>query len=132
MDTTKEYIMMVDCPEIQEQCPRTMIGSTKHYYKAIYQYEIDTSGNVRFWDGKHFIWLPHQDQLQDMLPYKIGDAKDNFWSALADLFEWAYHEKWLDYIPLSMEQLWLAFVMKEKYHKVWDGNEWATSKVLIV
>lgn len=24
----------------------------------------------------------------------------------------------------SMEQLWLAFVMKEKYNKTWDGNEW--------
>ena len=25
---------------------------------------------------------------------------------------------------VSMEQLWLAFVMKEKYNKVWNGEEW--------
>ena len=24
----------------------------------------------------------------------------------------------------SMEQLWLAFVMKKKYGKVWNGEEW--------
>jgi hypothetical protein len=24
----------------------------------------------------------------------------------------------------SMEQLWLAFVMREKYGKKWDGKEW--------
>jgi len=24
----------------------------------------------------------------------------------------------------SMEQLWLAFVMKEKYGKVWDRKDW--------
>ncbi len=28
----------------------------------------------------------------------------------------------------SMEQLWLAFVMKEKYNKVWDGEEWINEK----
>ena len=24
----------------------------------------------------------------------------------------------------SMEQLWLAFVMSEKYNKIWNGKEW--------
>jgi len=24
----------------------------------------------------------------------------------------------------SMEQLWLAFVMKEKFDKVWNGEDW--------
>ena len=24
----------------------------------------------------------------------------------------------------SLEQLWLAFVMKEKYNKTWDGESW--------
>jgi len=24
----------------------------------------------------------------------------------------------------SMEQLWLAFVMNEKYNKVWNGKDW--------
>lgn len=27
-------------------------------------------------------------------------------------------------VPAKMEQLWLAFVLKKKYNKVWDGKEW--------
>ena len=26
----------------------------------------------------------------------------------------------------SMEQLWMAFYMKEKYNKVWNGEKWIT------
>ncbi len=29
---------------------------------------------------------------------------------------------------LTGEQLWLAFVMKEKHGKVWDGSEWQPTK----
>ena len=25
----------------------------------------------------------------------------------------------------SWEQLWLAFVMKEKFNKIWDGEKWS-------
>ena len=28
------------------------------------------------------------------------------------------------YPSASMEQLWLAFVMKEKYNKTWNGESW--------
>jgi hypothetical protein len=28
------------------------------------------------------------------------------------------------YDEASPEQLWLAFVMKEKYNKVWNGEDW--------
>jgi len=28
----------------------------------------------------------------------------------------------------SMEQLWLAFVMKEKYNKIWNGENWIKEK----
>lgn len=30
----------------------------------------------------------------------------------------------------SMEQLWLAFVIKEKYNKTWDGEQWQTITAL--
>jgi len=29
----------------------------------------------------------------------------------------------------SMEQLWLAFVMKELYNKQWSGEEWVKETV---
>ena len=78
-------------------------------------------------DKTRVVWLPRQDQLQEMLEFPTGSFKYNFWDALADLYEWSFSanwEKFKDYIPLSMEQLWLAFVMKEKYNKVWNGEEW--------
>jgi hypothetical protein len=52
-----------------------------------------------------------------------GDKKPVNWlSALLQHLQW-----WLDAtLPKfeSMEQLWLAFVLKEKYGKVWSGTDW--------
>ncbi len=123
MDNTGTYIKMSDCPEIQEQRPQALIGLIKHYYRGEYQYEVDSDGD--FWRYKrHFIWLPRQDQLQEMV-------KDTFplSNALIHWFEQWFVLHWLRDSSLSewsMEQLWLAFVMKEKYNKVWDGNTWTS------
>jgi len=27
---------------------------------------------------------------------------------------------------VTWEQLWLAFVMKEKHNKIWDGDNWVS------
>jgi hypothetical protein len=71
----------------------------------------------------HNIWLPTQDRLQEMVGHLLG------WSFMLDYFEqWriAHREE----IPpeTTPEQLWLAFVMKEKFGKVWDGETWVESK----
>ena len=63
-----------------------------------------------------------QDQLQEMV---IGRV---FGGALA-LIDWAFSWRetiWNDYPFETIEQFWLAFVMKEKYGKTWDGEEWVT------
>ena len=62
--------------------------------------------------------LFRQDQLQTM----IGDFDDclNLIDRFDSMSSIAY-----DYPDLkSMEQLWLAFVMKEKYNKIWNGKDW--------
>ena len=65
--------------------------------------------------------LRTQDQLQEMLG-GWGAAK------LAEVFgEWAKNYRITQETypsSASMEQLWLAFVMKEKYNKVWNGENW--------
>uniref|UniRef100_A0A6M3JRW3 Uncharacterized protein n=2 Tax=viral metagenome TaxID=1070528 RepID=A0A6M3JRW3_9ZZZZ len=68
------------------------------------------------------IWLPRQDQLQKMV--KRGEGRLRFW-VLSDLFSFLITST-TEYIAklMTMEQLWLAFVMKEKFNKVWDGEEW--------
>jgi len=67
-----------------------------------------------------FLWLPRQDQLQELSGRNYGD----------------FYKFWLqnggkdEYIGvISMEQLWLAFAMKEKYDKAWDGEDWVLGKV---
>ena len=69
---------------------------------------------------KEFIWLPRQDQLQGM----VG------WTSYAKV---THLYGFINRNPshgdvnarlCSMEQLWLAFVMKEKYNKIWNGEDW--------
>ena len=71
-----------------------------------------------FWD-EHF-WLPRQDQLQGMVGNHTWYGlilKLNQFVEEVDFSQEANEFR-------SMEQLWLAFVMKEKYNKVWNGDDW--------
>jgi len=77
---------------------------------------------------KDFIWLPTQEQLQEIiLPIlkeghkKFWDMKKiNFWiiRLLLNFIDDDYYN--------SFNELWLAFVMYEKYHKIWSnaGERW--------
>ena len=65
-------------------------------------------------------WLPRQDQLQKMI-LEVVDYETTA------LLESKFHKflTWLDEWDFtSMEQLWLAFVMHEKYNKHWNGKDW--------
>jgi len=68
------------------------------------------------------IWLPRQDQLQEMVGGWALELLDKFYTFC--MWDEQYEELRDKMHPISIEQLWLAFVMKEKYHKVWDGKEW--------
>lgn len=73
-----------------------------------------------------------QDQLQEM----CGLYRDKLWVDTIFQFNNFFHECNTHELPvgvyevisnpqfISMEQLWLAFVMKEKYNKVWLDNNW--------
>ncbi len=72
------------------------------------------------------VWLPRQDQLQEI----VKNAQSGDW--LFDLLD-GFHDFALGngiygtsthYKFESMEQLWLAFIMKGKYNKVWNGKDW--------
>ena len=120
MDKTKEYIAQCDCPEIQG------LFEGNDGDVTAYLSEWDVSGNPRrintCWPFqapiKDFIWLPRQDQLQEMVdlePISLLLARFRGWFKNEVI-----HRKCLD----SMEQLWLAFVMFELHGKKWDGREW--------
>lgn len=124
MDTTEQYIKMCEkaVPDIHCTNFNTLVGDRWGIHLV--------SGDIFYFNSKgHATWLPRQDQLQEMLEFPMGMFNDNFWSALGDLHEYAFTPNiFNEWIPLTMEQLWLAFVMKEKYGKVWDGENWAIDK----
>ena len=72
------------------------------------------------------IWLPRQDQLQKMVcnKPKSGDKIIDRHLKFHNWFINGIPDTWVN--NLSFEQLWLAFVMHEKYGKHWDNKkeEW--------
>ena len=67
------------------------------------------------------VWLPRQDQLQEMVIEKYATPWDlaiAFSNVLMDDNE-SYFDKFD-----SMEKLWLAFIMLEKCKKRWKDGEW--------
>lgn len=120
MDTSETYIKMSDCPEIQSVRGEVWITFGEgilYSYEDVYYKCLTKDGN-----GWHLIWLPRQDQLQEMVRASYSNLDEFvylFWGWITTKCP----EKILGLT--SMEQLWLAFVMKEKFNKVWNGEEWA-------
>ncbi len=67
------------------------------------------------------VWLPGQDQLQEMIIEKYATPWD-----LAIAFSNALMADNASYFDTfdSMEKLWLAFIMLEKHRKKWKDGEW--------
>ncbi len=64
-------------------------------------------------------WLPRLKQLQEMVRGKFKSLS----SMLSSFNE--FDQRTLKvHRTLTKEQLWLAFVMKEKYNKIWNGEQW--------
>jgi len=143
MDTSKEYIKMCDCPEIQGQW-KPSEGDNFSFInepKIIKDYEIwalekRELSSIEEWNeiiktmGNHFVdhfieardcfvWLPRQDQIQEMLqPIELHELLEVCMEP-DGIMQIALHE-----YAESMEQLWLAFYMYEKHKKAWDGKKW--------
>jgi len=77
--------------------------------------------NYEIFNQQDCVWLPRQDQLQDMIPNE--PAWDYRFSKFSN---WVDTELGMEVCNSvdSMEQLWLAFVMNELYQKKWNGKEW--------
>ncbi len=131
---SKQYTNMCDCPEIQngwkpKRNDNYILGSARPGDK---HFAVITLGCC--WEKcegcnvevnmlrDECIWLPRQDQLQDMVEGHTA------WN-LSNLFvAWTNHTDAYKHIDImnefSMEQLWLAFVMWELHKKKWDGDKW--------
>ena len=121
MDVSEEYVKMCwEAEEIQKEfkgkleCGKSMPGACYiHEYGGVH---ICGGYMDNYNCNRYFAWLPRQDELQPML----GDFDDCM--NLIDRYDCisAVVHDFPD--VTSMEQLWLAFVMHEKYQKTWDTS----------
>ena len=118
MDTSKEYIKMCDCPEIQEQMEN---------------FEEGFKNENSAFCGTNLVWLPRQDQIQEMM-FKnnprdvcgLATGLANFMQGQQRFYKSGRVKKL--YPVGSMEQLWLAFYMSEKHQKFWSKEGWVNEK----
>jgi len=144
MDTSKEYINMCrKAVEIQKLfkaekgdfyfCFCTDIEPTDMFPKGyglsiITEWDADLNSELLIRSGTD-IWLPRQDQLQEMIETQLS-VKSNANHIAIHFAQFVNnHLENVVYWELelkSMEQLWLAFVMWEKFNKKWnkDWSNW--------
>ena len=67
----------------------------------------------------YVIWLPTQEQLQEMILKPKNTFCPDIFTMLKLLNVFAVVNKYDE-----MNELLLAFVMKEKWNKIWTGKDW--------
>ena len=127
------YIKMADCPEIQD---------TWEPHRGDFLFDVDVwdklSGEEPYGKvdiiGKSetasadAIWLPTQSQLQEMVADTIDCPSHSACAIFINtghrIHQWCDEawDYWMQFT--SMEQLWLAFALKEKFGKVWYNGKW--------
>jgi len=138
MDVSPEYVAMCDCPEIQGHRLEERHSDTGKWQEGDFwttRFDVDKGKvfivykpNDAWADEPHYlhhpiecIWLPRQDQLQMM--YSNGNF--GLQTLCCFIYDFATSQYGSGFtINGSMEQLWLAFVMKSLYQKSWNGSGW--------
>jgi len=106
--------MVVEDDEIEMQ----FLGIVRNYDKK--EKLIDNGGSI-LWYRDVIVWLPRQDQLQEMI-YSSPDMEEVVKFAIKVHQNDVNTEYYLN--SGSLEQLWLKYVMKEKFNKTWNGEDW--------
>ena len=115
MDTSEQYVKMCDEEEIQG-----IWNHEQHFLDRPHSYIVDNGRSG-------WTWLPRQDQLQEMVSERLKKIRIGIDWYFGDQWRMIYYDDPLKHYVIhggTFEQLWLAFVMKEKFNKIWDGSKW--------
>jgi len=121
MDTSEEYVRM--CKKAKEIQKVWNPENGDFYFDLVNErvYSYCSSAIGKGYTGID-VWLPRQDQLQEMITDGLA------WKhVLFDEFVRNQEANWITGEIKnfgSFEQLWLAFVMYRKFNKIWDGEKW--------
>ena len=121
---TKNYIKMCEKAEEIQREWKPDIGDIHYYKNDIKLIALgETINNVE--KNKYYCcWLPTQEQVQEMIYKEYSPIfKIEEFRKYISQFEKIY---WFTLNPneISMNELWLAFVIKERWNKIWTGKEW--------
>ena len=141
MDVSKEYIKMCQqAKEIQENVNFTS-GDFVHCIKngktvVLYFNAVNGSPPWYYTDIETSIFLPRQDQLQDMIYTSRKDAEGyeygllDLWESFQEFMNSDYPDDHfmnvINYMD-SFEQAWLLFIMLIKYNKIWNNQDWVSA-----
>ena len=144
MDTSEKYIRMCESAQEIQDIKRKFNSQVRYGLDVGDYYWIKRLNIVGILEENGIgsvdsIWLPRQDQLQEMIEFEnlermsfqdFHERHIRFNRFVNSLYQ--RHESGAINIHIynfeSLEQLWLSFVMKEKYNKTWneDKQEWNT------
>ena len=153
MDTSKEYIRMCERAEEIQKNWRPAVEDD------VYIHSFETVSFIKnevFYKGyfiwgfptqitkEDLIWLPRQDQLQEMI-MNMECSNIMFWDLCMKAGGWLcfgrdiaeeiiYPREKIIYeedYSKTAEQALLKMVMKEKYNKIWNGKEWEVENELV-
>lgn len=128
MDASETYMQMCEkAEEIQNIRKGFSSGALGEIWFKNGGFQIH---NGRRYVGIEAIWLPRQDQLQEILAGKhcIHDMILYFLDFVSENAGCCNNEHGYDGQFDTLEQLWLAFVMQEKYQKQWDSDKWVNNE----
>ena len=126
MDKSSNYIKMCESrEEIQEQWQPEFgdfyVSMSLGLTSPCQPIMSDLEKKVSYLKTIKAVWLPRQDQLQEM----VIENYATFWD-LAIAFSNVLMGENASYFENfdSMEKLWLAFIMLENHKKKWKDGEW--------
>ena len=127
MDTSRAYITMCAMAgEIQA------LHDLEHgdYYEISGKIEILYRPNAAPRNIVGTVWLPRQDQLQAM----AFSGREASIASILRFAAWC-QEKLAEgagrpSVIVSLEQLWLSFLMDERFGKCWNGQGWSVGVAL--
>lgn len=120
MDTSEQYIKMRIAA-----IPDMGVGASPSLFHHTPNGWVDEKGDfyTHTDEEPYYCQLERQDQLQEMVKAD-RHSWDLLYSLSSSLYKLTEDDVLYPLATTSMEQLWLAFVMKELHGKVWDGKEW--------
>lgn len=142
MNIPKEYILQCEkAKEIQKEAP-LMVGNRYAYLRRkhneywildkeapiveiIQRSRSDCNPTHLFEDSIERCWLPRQDELQEMVKPKGLNCAFNYIGGLSRFID---KKRIYSCGFITLDQLWLAFVMFERYSKQWSGKDWVVIK----